>query len=206
MGLFVVMAGVAISGSAHAQTNTTARWRNADTTYGTYYLGVSGGVVCNESCGIPDGKSLITYQKSQTDQIWTVTTIPLPGFINLYNVITDSVPRYPGFQIPECIAFPWSQQQGLLDGLNANAVTAECSSPGATGFEVQSAESLGAPFQYWGCYALSAANSLYLSVYQGKVKNGSPVVMWPLCIPNSGNCGNPSNAWHPDQFWCPEVP
>jgi hypothetical protein len=42
-----------------------------------------------------------------------------------------------------------------------------------------------------------------MSVQNGVVQNGSAVIQYTLCTPTNGACGNPSNSWHADQFWCP---
>jgi hypothetical protein len=199
--LFIVISGFATSGLAHAQSPTWARWRNANTAHGRFYLGVSGGEVCQSGggpCGLVAGTQLITWQKSGPDQEWGVVEQSgnvnrLPGY-NIQNDLFD----FSGGAM--CLVIPFSKiggnQQVIVDSCYNDAID-------ETYWVAVSAESLGAP--YSGCYAIKPYTSgYYMSVSQGDVHNGSSVVLWTLCKPNSGNCGNPSNAWHPDQFWCPE--
>jgi len=84
---------------------------------------------------------------------------------------------------------------------NEDLIIQNCLALNTESFVAMPAEAFGAP--YPGCYAFEAGE-LYMSVYQGNVKNGAHVVFWPLCVPGTGACGNPSDDWHPDQFWCPE--
>ncbi len=212
-GWSTFIVGLAIAGSAQAQAVTMARWRNADTRRGTFYFGVSGGETCNPStniCGLKSGTQIITYQKSGEDQIWGATESWFSiGIQDLFPDIANGNPL--------CVT-----PQNESTSRNANLIVKDCQ------FDVQDpnvpapsdngdwnqvwaaipAESVGAP--YTGCFAFEKglqndpAGPTVMSVYQGIVQNGSHVVQWPLCQPGSNACGNPPNAFHPDQWWCPE--
>lgn len=205
-GLSVVMLGVAIAGTAQAQTQGFAHLRNANTTHGKFYLGVKGGDDCpagEDYCGLWAGQQLITWQYvSSPDQIWGVPPLG-PTIENVSEILINPPPSPPPSSGPQaCIElddYPIVQEN---DTLFVN----DCQF--GSQWAAVTAESLGAP--YPGCFAFKLVGegfpntAMYLSVYQGNVKNGSAAIIWPLCQPNSLDCGNPSNAWHADQFWCPE--
>jgi Ricin-type beta-trefoil lectin domain-like len=200
-GLAIVVAGVAISGSAHAQAlNTFLRWRNASTAHGTFYLGVSGGVKCNpanEQCGVAAGTPLITWQKAGLDQEVQLI-LPGGGYVSLQDYYSD----------------PWTNSgtclhvRGQSTSLNAVLETQSGGSclfgDNSTRWHTVRAEDLNAPFP--GCYVFqNAASSLYMAVSAGNVQNGSAIVQYALCQPGSNACGAPA-GYHADQFWCPEAP
>lgn len=195
-GLSIIIAGVAISGSAHAQS--WMKLRNANMVHGKFYLGVSGGQVCNSlGCGVEPGTQIIMWQSAfGGDQLWAW---PMTD-----STLTNDLPIIGGVPPAACI---WiDDEPSGFPVENDSTYIENCAF--ASQWQAVTAESLGAP--YSGCFAIKALSGSpgapeYLSVYQGNVVNSSHVVLWPLCQPNSLNCGNPS-AWHPDQFWCPEKP
>ncbi|HVV53580.1 MAG TPA: RICIN domain-containing protein [Polyangia bacterium] len=191
-----MVAGAAISGSAQAQT--FSRYRNANTAHGTFYLGVSGGEVCdpaNEKCGVKAGTQLITYQKSGDDQQWELT-LPQGGYVYLQDLLGD-----PWTNDGTCINVV---NRSTSQGANLEIESAGCIGDPTARWRPVQAEDLGAP--YPGCYAFQdLASGLYMGVSGGNVQNGSHVIQWPLCIAGSNACGGPA-GFHPDQFWCPETP
>jgi hypothetical protein len=204
LGGVIVAASLAVAGSASAQTATWALWKNANTTNGTFYMGVSGGPKCNASrqCWVNPGTQIITWTQSQGDQyMGAIENFP-PG-TTIQDFYKDSSGN------PMCL-----QVAGNSQSTNANIVVSECQnrtqSPSQF-WQAASAEDLGAPFP--GCFMFFNMNSpgvtlMVLSVFQGSVKDGSRVIQFPICEPTSGGntCGFPPNAWHPDQFWCPIQP
>lgn len=206
LGLSIVFAGLAVSGSANAQT--FGRWRNANTTNGTFYLGVAGGCEYYKGpgyeCGLKSGQQIITYQLAGLDQQMAAPTDETVGRIQ------DTYPDYQDLTTPMCVAVANNSKS-----LNAGVVIWDCQTtsqgPGQY-WKAESAEDLGAPSQYAGCFVFINQNSspsypankpVVLSVQNGVVKNGSAVVQYSLCTDTNGACGNPSNQWHADQFWCP---
>jgi hypothetical protein len=196
-GLAIVAAGAAMSGSAHAQS--FSRWRNANTTNGTFYLGVSGGEVCdpaNDQCGVAAGTQLITWQKGGDDQQWK-EVLPGGGFVDFQDFFPD----------------PWTNTgtcmhvRGQSNSENANLETQSggaCLTEPSARWRPIRAEDMGAPFPT--CIAFQNLSSgMYVSVSQGNVKNGSHVIQWPLCQSGSSACGSPA-GFHADQWWCPEAP
>jgi Ricin-type beta-trefoil lectin domain-like len=202
LGAFIVIASLAVSGFASAQAQIWGRWRNASTAAGgPYYLGVSGGEVCDpatEKCGVKPGTQLITWTKSGLDQFMGAANPANNGgpgiFRDWYNDWFDGT-------TPMCLALPNNATTGPE---NTNVVIWDCDSQNnAQNWYLVPASIEGAP--YPGCYLIvNQGNGMALSVYQGNVKDGARVILWPGCAPNNGECGNPSNAWHPDQFWCPD--
>jgi hypothetical protein len=195
-GLAIVVAGIGISGAAHAQS--FSRWRNANTAHGTFYLGVAGGEVCNPAngqCGVAPGTQLITWQKAGDDQE-VKFTLPAGGLVFLQDFYED----------PWAIAGTCLHVRGQSNSENANLETESslCLVDPYARWLPEAAENLGAPFP--NCFAFQNQGSgLFMSVNQGNVQNGSRIVQWPLCVPGSGACGGPS-GYHADQFWCPEAP
>jgi hypothetical protein len=203
LGLSVVFAGLAISGSASAQT--FGRWQNANQANGTFYLGVAGGCVSKGpgfECGMKPGQQIITYQLAGFDQQMSAFT---DGTVTQ---IKDTYPDYMDLTTPTCVGVA-----NNVKSLNAGLVIWDCQTPSQGPGQywiAKTAESLGAP--YSGCFVFVNQNSsagqpaskpIVMSVQSGVVKNGSAVVQYTLCSPTNGACGNPSNQWHPDQFWCP---
>lgn len=202
LGVSAVIAGLMLSGSASAQSTSLQRWQNANTTNGVFYLGVSGGEVCtgpNGSCGLKRGTQIITYQSSGDDQKMSAPVVDTTGRIQDYYNDKDNM------IVSMCVGVA-----NNLKSLNAGLVIWDCQDqsqgPGQW-WEAVSAEELGAPFP--GCFVFVNQNSsvngatIVMSVQNGVVKNGSGVVQYSLCSPASNACGNPSYAWHADQFWCP---
>jgi hypothetical protein len=203
LSLSVLIAGVALSRVADAQSGshgTFPRLRNANTAHGTFYLGVSGGEQCNqyEECGLVAGTQLKVWQKSQLDQTWFLP--PQQNGYRFGNVINYFVDLWTGNDLCIVVQNNDAFKQGT------NLVVTDCTTDYATKYWYATpAEDLGAP--YPGCFAISESlDAMYISVAAGNVQNGSLVDIWPLCRPGSNACGNPSNAFHPDQFWCPEAP
>jgi hypothetical protein len=200
LGVSIVFAGLAISGSAKAQT--WGRWQNLNEVNGQFYLGVAGGEVCNGpngSCGVKRGAAMITWQRSGEDQDMGAPVDDATGTIqDFYNDSANDV-------LPMCVGVAANSL-----ALNAGVVIWDCQDqsqgPGQY-WKTVSASELGAPFP--GCFAFVNQNSsvngktVVMSVQGGVVKNGQAVVQYTLCTPTNGACGNPSNWWHEDQFWCP---
>lgn len=205
-GLAIVVAGVAISGSAHAQAlNTFKRWKNAKTPCcsAPFYLGVSGGVKCNSAngqCGVASGTQLITWGKAGLDQEVQLI-LPGAGYVSIQDYYGD----------------PWTYSgvcihvRGQSTSLNASVETVSGGSclfgDDSTRWAFHRAEDIGFPAApFTGCYAIeNEVSHLYMSVSGGNVGNGSNVVQYPLCRPGSNVCGAPA-GYHADQFWCPEDP
>jgi len=196
-GLAIVVAGVAISGSAHAQS--FSRWRNASTAHGTFFLGVSGGAQCNrfEECGVVPGTQLITWQKAGDDQQWRLV-LPGGGFVDVQDFFPDLATNS-----GTCMHV---RNQSSSAGANLELTSGGFCifSDNSVRWHLVRAEDIGAPFP--GCFAFqNGLSGMFMSVYQGNVQNGSRVVQWPLCQPGSSACGAPA-GFHADQFWCPETP
>jgi hypothetical protein len=164
-----------------------------------YYLGVSGGPFCTPTrgCGYTAGTPIILWTATTNgDQNWLSS---YPGSGTVQNEFGD-----PG------VGDPWDLAV-YGDGTgNNSSVAIEPPPVTSMTWTITSATDLGAP--YPGCYAFinqHATNgqngTKAMVVYQGKVQQGQRVVLYDLCTPTNGKCGNPSNAWHPDQFWCPET-
>jgi hypothetical protein len=194
----ILVGGLTVARSAHAQGLSWRHWRNANTTNGTFYLGVSGGEVCNGiggPCGLATGTPLVTWQQSGWDQLWG---------IGGNDIVQNDLPDFGGD--PVCIG-----AQNHVDGKNANLAVYDCSDTVDSDMHwfAYPVEELTPPAPFPGCYVFFEAgktDGTVMSVYQGVVKNGSRVVEWPLCTPNRGNCGSPTNAYHADQIWCPDSP
>ncbi|HVT09637.1 MAG TPA: hypothetical protein VHO67_19385 [Polyangia bacterium] len=189
LGVFIAAATLAASNAAHAQA--WVRWQNASTPNGNvYFLGVSGGPICTPTrgCGYNAGTQMITWAWGQTDQDWQPT---YPGTVSVQNRYGD-----------RGVGDPWylAVSGGSVNN-NANVVI-EPPGYGAETWVIQPAADQGAP--YTGCYIFwNKATGKAMSVAGGVPNNGAHVVQYDLCTPTNGKCGNPSHAWHPDQFWCP---
>jgi len=192
LGLLIAAATLAASKGAHAQG--FVHWRNASEPSGVkYYLGVAGGPICTPTrgCGYNAGTQIITWTLSQGDQNW-LANYPETGVVQ--NEFGD-----------RGVGDPWDL--AVYGDSLANNTNLVIEPPGDSSetWSVVSAESIGAP--YTGCYLFTNQRSgKVMAVYQGNVFNGAHVVQYDLCSPTDGKCGNPSNAYHPDQFWCPENP
>jgi hypothetical protein len=202
LGVSLVIAGLALSGSANADSTPLQRWQNANTTYGAFYLGVSGGEVCtgpNGSCGLARGTGIITYQLSGDDQKMSAPLVDATGTIQDFYADKDNM------IISMCVGVG-NNSQSLGAGLVIWDCQDQTKGPGQY-WTALSAEELGAPFP--GCFVFVNQNSsvngatVVMSVQNGVVANGSPVIQYSLCEPTNNACGNPANAWHADQFWCP---
>ncbi len=202
LGGFVVIASLAISGSASAQSKIWARWKNAASPASTpYYMGVSGGKVCSwYGCGVATGTQIIMWTKSDWDQEMGA---PDPANGGGPGLVQDDYNDYEDGETPMCLAL---QNNATSGGQNTNFVIWDCGpqNPGQN-IQLKRAEDLSPAAPYPGCYAfIDQGTGMALSVYQGNLYKGARVVNWPLCVPNSGACGSPSNAYHADQFWCPD--
>ncbi len=102
-----------------------------------------------------------------------------------------------------CLALQNNAQTG---GQNTSVVIWDCGSQStAQQWQLTKAEDLMPQAPFPGCYVFTnQASGMALSMYQGSVHDGAHAVLWPLCVPNSGACGSPSNLYHADQFWCPD--
>jgi hypothetical protein len=210
LGGIIVAASLAVAGSASAQTATWALWKNANTTNGTFYMGVSGGPKCNASrqCWVVSGTQIITWVASQGDQ-YMGATVPVPSdpYVVESTTIQDFYKDSTGNSM--CLAVAGNSQNQ-----NASIVVTACSNASPSQYwAAYRAEYLGAP--YPGCFLFvnennSSGGANVLSVSQGSVKNGSHVIQFAECAPmptgNTASCGFAPNAWHPDQFWCPVQP
>jgi hypothetical protein len=187
LGLFIATASLAASKTASAQTYV--RWENASQPNGNiFFLGVSGGPQCDGNrCAYSEGTQIITYQYGQLDQEWTAA---VPGTGPVTNLYGD----------------PVSGAGYVL------AVAGNSTSDGANLVIWPSDGSLGQTWEieavagaYSGCYVFRNPNSgKVMSVSGGTPYNGAHVIQYDFCQPGSPACGNPANAYHPDQFWCPE--
>ncbi len=190
LGVFIAAATMAASKGAHAQG--FVRWQNASQPNGVqYYLGVSGGPWCTPTrgCGYTAGTQIITWTKSQDDQYWLGN---YPGTVSVENKFGD-----PGVGDPWFLAV-----SGNSTSNSANLVIEPWGYGSSETWVIESAEQLGAP--YSGCYAFVNQHSGKAMAVQGGVpNNGAHVIQYDFCAPNNNNCGNPSHAFHPDQFWCP---
>lgn len=205
LGVSFVIAGLALSGSATAQSTPLQRWQNANTSNGTFFLGVKGGQACNlsnGSCGVKNGTQTITYQQSAEDQEMRAPVVNAVGTIQNYYNDADNM------ALTSCLGVANNSKS-----LSAGVVSWDCQSmsqgPGQY-WKALSAEGLGAPFP--GCFAFVNQNAstaypankpVVMSVSGGSVQNGSGIIQYTLCTPTNGACGSPSNAFHADQFWCP---
>ena len=192
LGLFIAVATLGISKGAHAQT--WAHWRNQVEPGGVpLYLGVSGGPFCTPTrgCGYTAGTHIILWTSTTSgDQNWLTS---FPGTGNVQNEFGD-----PG------TGDPWDLAVYGDYTANSTYVVIEPPTVNSAIWTITRAEDLGAP--YTGCFAFINQNSgKAMVVYQGNVYKGASVVQYDLCTPTNNLCGNPSHAWHPDQFWCPET-
>lgn len=206
VGLLIVISGFAGPRAANAQSHparTWGRWRNADTSRGVFYLSVWGGEVCQtgEACGLANNTQVVTYQLAGLDQRWGAVR-DTQEFVFPEDNVQNYFQDYRNGVTPMCLVTGGNNSTAA----GASIVVYDCQSlsqgPGQY-WNVEPAEFYGAP--YPGCFLFYNEHSgLVMSVRNGVVQNGSQVDQWPMCEPGSDACGNPSNAWHPDQFWCPE--
>jgi hypothetical protein len=183
LAAFIVIACVALTAPASAQD--LVHYRNADTSQGKFFLGVSGGPTCSPvDCGLNNGQSIITYQLSGSDQQWWSTTNgPL---LNLNdNVTIDAL---------MCLGVAGGK---LNEGIPL--VIWQCNGADDQSWKVVPAETLKAPFPE--CFAFfNNKSGMVAGVSGGKVQNGTKVIQWPLFQGTPGG----DAGWHPDQFWCPQ--
>lgn len=163
LGAFIVITGLAISGTASAQVRW-GRWQNANYAQGLFYLGVSGGESClgpGGPCGVTAGTQIITYQLSQLDQRWGAArefSPPAP-----LTTVQDYFTDYAG--APMCLAVAANSKS-----LDTNLVVWECQSesqgPGQY-WKIVKAEDFGAT-TYAGCFVFVNQNSgMVMSVNGG---------------------------------------
>ncbi len=190
LGLFIAGASLAVSNAASAQT--FVRWLNASRPNNNlFFMGVSGGPLCGGNrCSYNAGTQIITYQFGQNDQLWSAA---FPGgpehVVNMFGDIVSGT----GW----CL-----HVSGGSISNGANLVINPCTTSSIDNWTIQSSESLGAPFR--GCFIFRNQLSGKVMAVQGGVPfNGARVIQYDLCQPGSPACGNPSNAFHADQFWCP---
>jgi hypothetical protein len=190
LGLIIACASVAAPKAASAQG--FLRWMNASRPNNNiFFMGVAGGPQCSGNrCSYTPGTQIITWQFGQNDQEWSAT---VPGgpqhVVNLFGSPVSGA----GF----CLHVAGSSVSN-----NANLVINPCTTSSTDNWTIQSAESLGAPFS--GCFIFrNQLSGKVMSAYQGNVFNGARVIQYDLCQPGSPACGNPANAFHADQFWCP---
>ncbi len=182
VGLVAMGAVVAQSAPTYAQAVQT-RWRNADTTNGTFYLGISGGKICNGwDCWVNHGTNIITYQSqiNGNDQFWSVFEDSTNEVINQLNSSTHQV---------MCLGV-----SGGSTNNGAPLIIWECNGNSQDQYwQVKKAEDYGAP--YAGCFVfINTKSGQVMGVSNGVVKNGSQVIQWPFY----------QNPFHVDQFWCPQ--
>jgi hypothetical protein len=173
----VGIAGLALAGSAQAQTYN--QWRNADTTHGNFFMGVSGGPQCNHvGCGLHNGTNIIVWQAGQSDQLWWPNGGDGPVEDYYFNVDNGS---------PMCLGVSGgSLSQGTP------LIIWQCNGAKDQSWKIASAESLSAPFP--GCFVFfNDKSGMVAGVSGGNVQNGTRLIQWPLF----------QGTWHPDQFWCP---
>jgi hypothetical protein len=177
LGFLIVAASLAAAGSASAQSES--RWYNADTSQGTFYLGVYGGGQCDHPrhCWVTHGTQLVTWSYSGLDQEWYATT---PGT----GTVTNWYPNNIGQQM--CM--------GVDGGSTAERAALkiwECVGHPDQNWKIKKAEDYGAPFP--GCFVFINQNSGQVMSVSLPVGQGSHVVQFPFF----------QGVWHPDQFWCP---
>jgi hypothetical protein len=181
LGLFLVSAGVAMSAPASAQI-VTRRWRNADTSHGTFFFGVSGGAR-NNGFGkhwIDPGTNVIIWPASGSDQEWQAFEEgPASEVSNLFRDFGGNT---------MCLAVAGnSPTQG------AAMVVQECNGQVPQKWTVKKAEDYGAPFP--GCFVFINANSgMVMGVSSANMVQGTQVIQW----------GFFQLPYHSDQFWCPQ--
>ncbi len=209
LGVLTGVLGLAASAKpAHAW----AQYRNAGSGGTSYYLGVAGGYACKTggSCGLPPGAQVILWTLNQSmhplDQRWNATE-QVHGQSPVTATVPNAYPDYNNGTTQLCLAV-----QNNSQSLNAQVQVDDCKTqaqaPGQY-WQVKRAEDLSpipdASLNLTGCFAFINQNTqMALSAYQGSVTNGSRVVQYSFCSPNSNACGNPSFQYHKDQFWCPE--
>jgi len=187
--------GLLITGASLASPKAASafvRWQNASTPNNNlFFMGVSGGPLCGgHGCSYNSGTQIITYQFGQNDQEWNAT---FPGgpehIVNMFGDIVSGT----GW----CLHVSGGS---LSNG--ANLVISPCTSSSIDNWTIQSAQSLGAPWS--GCFAfINQASGKAMAVQGGVPFNGAHVIQYDLCRPDNNACGNPSHAFHADQFWCP---
>ncbi len=189
LGLLFAAATLAAPTAAHA--DTWVRWQNASQpNHNIFFLGVSGGPICTPTrgCGYNAGTQMITWAWGQGDQDWQ-PVYPETGPVQ--NQFGD-----------RGVGDPW--YLAVAGDSGSNGANLVINPPGYSSetWVVQDAAVQGAP--YTGCYIFWNKSSGKVMAVQGGVpSNGAHVIQYDLCTPTNGKCGNPSNAWHPDQFWCP---
>jgi hypothetical protein len=183
LAAFIAIGCVALTAPASAQS--LVRYRNADKSNGTFFLGVSGGPSCSPvDCGLKNGQSIITYQLGESDQQWWSTTNgPLYNLND--NVTIDAL---------MCLGVAGGR---LDEGIPL--VIWQCNGADDQSWKVVSASTLNAPFP--NCFAFfNNKSGMVAGVSGGKVQNGTKVIQWPFFYGTPGNIA----GWHPDQFWCPQ--
>jgi hypothetical protein len=186
IGLSIITASLVLAAPASA-TNQT-RWMNANQTHGApFFLGVSGGPVCNRvGCGLNDGTNIIVWQAGQSDQLWNSTAPGQDLVIDYYGNINTGAAM--------CLGVAGgSTNQG------AGLIIWHCNGNPDQKWNLITAESLQAPFP--GCFVFSDGESgQVMGVSGGNVQNGTRVIQWPLFV----GVPNQPTGWHSDQFWCPQ--
>jgi hypothetical protein len=191
LGVSIAAATLAASNAAHA--TTWVRWKNkSEPNNNVYFLGVPGGCIpTTRGCVYNSGTGMITWAYGQSDQDWQPT---FPG--TALKVINRHGSPVSGCCFELAIA---------NDSFNNN-VNVIISAPGAASnsWDIVEKPDANLPAPYPGCYVFKNRRSgKVMSIRGGVPGNGAQVMQYDLCKPGSPACGNPSNAWHPDQFWCP---
>lgn len=187
LGLFIAAATLGTSKAANAQW---VRWQNLNQPNNNiFFLGVSGGPICgSRGCGYNAGTQMITWAWGQSDQDWQPN---YPGTTTVQNRFGD-----------RGIGDPW--YLAVAGDSGSNGANLVINPPGYSSetWVIEAAADQGAP--YTGCYIFfNKSSGKVMSVSGGVPSNGAHVIQYDLCTPTNGKCGNPSNAWHTDQFWCP---
>lgn len=167
----VVAVGVALAAPASAAP-TLGRLKNADTTYGAYYLGIPPGP---QNGFVTEDANLVVWQFGQEDQLWYVPVDDGFGqFPNYYNSENS----------PVCLSV-------MGTGNGEPVIDQACDEYNYNQYwQLISSSKVGKGSEYPGCYILWNINtSKAIGVTSGYVANGGTVVQWDY--------NETAN-----QFWC----
>lgn len=168
----VVAIGVALAAPAGA-ASTLRRLKNADTTYGYYYLGIPPGP---QNGFVTEDANLVVWQFSQEDQLWYVPQDDGFGqFQNYYNSANS----------PVCLSVTGT-------GNGYPVIDQACNEENPNQYwQLISSSKVGKDSEYPGCYVLwNITTGKAIGVTNGYVANGGTVVQWDY----DGTA---------NQFWCP---
>jgi hypothetical protein len=168
-----------VAASLAAARSASARWYNADTSGGTFYLAIPNAAQCDvgRHCWVNHGALVALWSQWELDEEWNAA---VPGTGTVTNYYNNNV----GQQM--CLGV-----DGGSIALKAQVKIWECNGHPDQNWQIKAAEDYGAPFP--GCYVFINQNSGQVMSVSLPVGQGARVVQYPFF----------QGPWHPDQFWCP---